>query len=204
MAKVSAIVLAAGLSSRMQGQQKLFLPYQGKTILEHVVSQLQASSVDEIMIVSSPLTHDTIDGLSLPGIRLCCNPDHKHGMTTTIQRGVELASADSDGFMICLGDMPRITTAEYDQLINAFASSYAEDSKAILLPFHQGQKGNPVIFSCSYRNQILTHQEMEGCRGIVQSNQHHLIKVPMNTDYVLVDVDTPGDYEGLSGVNQNR
>lgn len=197
MARVSAIVLAAGLSSRMQGQQKLFLPYRNKTIFEQVVAELLASKASEVIIVSSPLTHERIKSMSLPGITLVSNPDHTQGMTTTIQKGVQAAGQDADGYLICLGDMPRITSEEYDQLIKAFASSYAEDSKAILLPFHQGQKGNPVIFSSSYRNAILTHQDMEGCRGIVQSNKTHLTKVPMTTDHVLVDVDTPRDYEGL-------
>ena len=198
MTKVAAIVLAAGLSSRMQGQQKLFLPYRNKTLLEQVVTELLASKASEVMIVSSPLTHERIKSMSLPGITLVSNPDHRQGMTTTIQKGVQAAGQDADGFMICLGDMPRITTSEYDQLINAFSSSYLEDSKAILLPFYEGQKGNPVLFSAVYREDILKHQDMEGCRGIVQSNKTHLTKVPMNTDHVLVDVDTPGDYEGLN------
>ncbi|MEQ9298781.1 MAG: nucleotidyltransferase family protein [Cyclobacteriaceae bacterium] len=203
MAKITAIVLAAGLSSRMEGQQKLFLPYREKAILEQVVAELLTSQVSEVIVVSSPLTHDLIKAMPtacLPadrGITIVSNPDHKHGMTTTIQCGVKLAASDSDGFMICLGDMPRITTSEYDQLINSFASSYAEDSKAIVLPFHKGQKGNPVIFSSAYRQAILAHQDMEGCRGIVQDNLAHLSKVKMQNDHVLVDVDTPGDYHRI-------
>lgn len=203
MAKISAIVLAAGLSSRMEGQQKLFLPYRKRTILEHMVTELLASLVEEIIVVSSPLTHDQIERMSLAclpagkGITLVSNPDHKQGMTTTIQCGVKSTASDSDGLMICLGDMPRISTAEYDQLIKSFDSSHAEDSKSILLPFHKGQKGNPVIFSSTYLQAILAHQDMEGCRGIVQSNLSHLIKVSMETDHVLVDVDTPRDYSQL-------
>lgn len=210
MAKITAIVLAAGLSSRMEGQQKLFLPYRKRTILEQVVAELLASLVEEIIIVSSPLTHHQIKGMPtacLPagrGITLVSNPDHKQGMTTTIQCGVKSAASDSDGFMICLGDMPRITSSEYDQLVNSFTSSHAEDSKSILLPFHKGQKGNPVIFSSTYRQAILVHQDMDGCRGIVQANLAHLTKVSMETDHVLVDVDTPRDYEGLSGIKTNR
>ena len=197
MAKVSAIVLAAGLSSRMQGQQKLFLPYQEKTILEQVISELLVSKATEVIVVSSPLTHAKIKAMSLSGITLVSNPDHKLGMTTTIQKGVQAASSGINGHMVCLGDMPRITTAEYDQLISSFNVSYADDSKAIFLPFYQGQKGNPVIFSAAYREDILAHQDMEGCRGIVHSNLSHLTKVAMETDHVLVDVDTPEDYERL-------
>jgi molybdenum cofactor cytidylyltransferase len=204
MAKVSAIVLAAGLSSRMQGQQKLFLPYREHTILEQVISELLASKAAEVIVVSSPLTHDQIEELSLSGITLVANPDHKLGMTTTIQKGVQAVSRATNGYMICLGDMPRITTAEYDQMIDAFGSSHITDSKAILLPFYQGQKGNPVLFASSYRQDIMTHQDMEGCRGIVQSNKSDLIKVPMTADHVLVDVDTPDDYNELSGINTNR
>ncbi|MEQ8715837.1 MAG: nucleotidyltransferase family protein [Cyclobacteriaceae bacterium] len=203
MARVSAIVLAAGLSSRMQGRQKLFLPYRNNTILEQVVTELLDSKASEVIIVSSPLTHDQIKAMSFAcqpagkGITLVTNPDHKLGMTTTIQKGVEAASPATDGFMICLGDMPRIITMEYDKLLDRFSEKHRENPKSILLPFYQGQKGNPVIFSSFYREAILTHTDMEGCRGIVQANSAHLTKVEMQNDHVLVDVDTPGDYERL-------
>ncbi len=197
MAKVSAIVLAAGLSSRMQGRQKLFLPYRNKTILEQVVTELLDSKASEVIIVSSPLTHDQIKAMPLAGITLLCNPNHKQGMTTTIQHGVKVASVDNYGFMICLGDMPRITSQEYDDLLDQFSEKHRENPKSILLPFYQGQKGNPVIFSSFYREAILTHPDMEGCRGIVQANSAHLTKMEMQNYHVLVDVDTPGDYERL-------
>ncbi len=197
MARVTAIVLAAGLSSRMHGRQKLFLPYRNNTILEQVVTELLDSKASEVIIVSSPLTHDQIKAMPLAGITLLCNPNHKQGMTTTIQKGVEAAGPATDGFMICLGDMPRITSQEYDELLVRFSAKYHENPKSILLPFYQGKKGNPVIFSSFYREAILTHTDIEGCRGIVQANSAHLTKVEMQNDHVLVDVDTPGDYEEL-------
>ncbi len=199
MARVTAIVLAAGLSSRMHGRQKLFLPYRNNTILEQVVTELLDSKASEVIIVSSPLTHDQIKAMPLAGITLLCNPNHNQGMTTTIQHGVKMASVDNDGFMICLGDMPRITSEEYDDLLDRFSAKYHENPRSILLPFHQGQKGNPVIFSSFYREAILTHPDMEGCRGIVQSNSAHLTKVEMQNDHVLVDVDTNLDYQNLKG-----
>ena len=187
----------------MQGKQKLFLPYHQKTILETVLEQLGPSHCSEVIVVASPLTYDQISAMPtacLPagrGITLISNADHKQGMTTTIQCGVRTASSDTSGYMICLGDMPRITTEEYNHLITKFSDGFNTDPKAILLPFYQGQKGNPVIFSSVYRDDILKHREMEGCKAIVQANSSHLIKVEMEKDHVLVDVDTPGDYEGL-------
>lgn len=204
MASVSAIVLTAGLSSRMKGKQKLFLPYRNKSILEHVISELLKSQATEVIVVSSPLTHEKIKTLPTAclsadrGITLVTNPDHEQGMTTTIQKGVQAADQNKDGFMICLGDMPRITTEEYDQLMSDFSNANEKDEKAIVLPFYKKQIGNPVILSSHYRTKILSHQEMEGCRGIVQANLSHLVKVEMSNDHVLVDVDTPRDYEELS------
>ncbi len=99
--------------------------------------------------------------------------------------------------MICLGDMPRITTEEYNHLITKFSDRLNTNPKAILLPFYKGQKGNPVIFSSVYRYDILKHREMEGCKVIVQSNSSHLIRVDMDSDNVLLDVDTPESYQTL-------
>jgi molybdenum cofactor cytidylyltransferase len=66
-----------------------------------------------------------------------------------------------------------------------------------VLPFHDGKKGNPVIFSSFYRDQILKHKETEGCKEIVQQHRQHVVKVGITSPFVLQDVDTPSDYEKL-------
>ena len=93
--------------------------------------------------------------------------------------------------MICLGDQPNIKTPTYDVLLDAFSSNPA----AIVLPFYQGEKGNPVILPKFFRADILAHEEPEGCKRIVQANKDLVIQVDVDDPGVLQDIDTKTDYE---------
>lgn len=195
MAKVSAIVLAAGLSRRMGRENKMGLLYKGKPIVHHVIDQLEKSVAFETIIVTSEVSQDLF-----AHHEIVLNENYASGMTSSIQAGVKASSNQSDGYMICLGDQPLILTEDYDQIIQAFGESLKSDPNAILLPSFEGKKGNPVIFSYKHRPAILNHPQPEGCKEIVQSNKEHVVFAALNTPGILQDVDRPEDYEEL--INQ--
>lgn len=195
---VSAILLAAGESKRMGEQDKLFLKYKGDWIINHVMRNLWASKKSELIIVMQNNDNDLLNGQSSDEIKVAINPDYKKGMTTSIQVGVAAASDKSDGYMICLADQPLMQAQDYDDIIERFELLYAHDPRCIVVPTFEGQKGNPVIFSNVYRDAILGHKEMEGCKQIVRESGVHVYKVAMSKNHILKDVDTPEDYEKLS------
>ena len=189
MAKVSAIILGAGLSRRMGEENKLFLPIGGKPMIEWVIQHVGSAGVDEIILVGSELSLDRLKKFENTRTKVVDNPDYQSGMTSSIQAGVEMAAGD--GYMICLGDQPNIKTPTYDVLLDAFSSNPA----AIVLPFYQGEKGNPVILPKVFRADILAHEEPEGCKGIVMANKELVIQVDVDDPGVLQDIDTKTDYD---------
>jgi len=197
---VSAILLAAGESKRMGEQDKLFLKYKGNWIINHTMQNLWASNKSELIIIMNNNDNDLLGGQRSDRIHVVVNPNFRKGMTTSIQVGVEAASADASGFMICLADQPLMKAVDYDHIIERFELLVKHDSKCIVVPFYNGMKGNPVIFSASYRDDILGHLEMEGCKNIIQANRDHVYQVEMFNDHILKDVDTPEDYEELLSV----
>jgi CTP:molybdopterin cytidylyltransferase MocA len=60
-----------------------------------------------------------------------------------------------------------------------------------------GQRGNLVIFSSFYKNEILTNDEPDGCRLVVMRNKVHLRLLEMEESNVLRDIDEIGDYQEL-------
>lgn len=196
MAKVSAIILAAGTSSRMGETNKLFLKFQGKTIIQRVIENVLDSSADEVVVVGSELSIEQLTAFKYKSIQLVENRDYRNGMTSTIQRGVESCNSDADGFMICLGDQPTIESCIYSDLINAFGSTDGKE-KRILVPFQNNRQGNPVIFSSHYKQSILTHDEPEGCKGILQKNNSSVKRIDVKSSSILKDVDTKEDYQAL-------
>ena len=195
---LSAVVLAAGLSRRMENKNKLLLPYRGKTIIEITVGHILSAGIDDIVVVTGRDAEQVSALLQPLPLRLVHNPRFAEGLTGSIQTGV--AAARGDGYMICLADMVQLEAAEYRLLADAFGRRLQDDPDCICVPVHQGRKGNPVIFSGKYRGLIAAHTDQEGCKAIVQAHAAQVHRVEMPTDHILRDLDNPNDYRRLAGV----
>lgn len=180
----------------MGGPNKLLLPFRGRSVLETTLSELCAADIGPVFVVTGHQRASVAPLLEQFPVQEIFNPDFQTGMTGSIQAGVRAAQA-GQGYMICLADMPMIAVAAYQLLADRFLSDAAQDERAILLPRFGETKGNPVIFSATYRNDILSHPEPEGCKGIVQANASHVRWVDMPDNSVLRDLDTPEDYNAL-------
>lgn len=194
---ITAIVLAAGLSSRMGAQNKLLLPFGGATILEATLEQLAAAGPGEILVVTGHEQERVHELLKNKPYRLVENPDYRQGMSSSIKAGVAAARPDAAGFMICLADMPLIRAAEYNLLAESLVSALKTDPDAIIQPRFGEQAGNPVLFSARYRAALLALEYPEGARPVVQANRKHIVPVQMPTEAVLRDADTPEAYQTL-------
>lgn len=194
---VDAIVLAAGESKRMGEENKLLLPYKGEPVLRRVVTTILESDVSKVYVVVGHEQNRIRAVLEDLAVEFVENPDYEEGMGTSIRAGVDHASDQVAGYMICLSDLPLITAKEYSFLISAFQEQRKQNPQAITVPMHGGQRGNPVILSSAYRTAMLSHQGVMGCRGIVKQNPDHVQFTEMATDHVLYDIDTPEAYKGL-------
>lgn len=193
---LTAIVLAAGLSKRMGTANKLLLTYKGKTIIERTILNLLDAGIQEVIVVTGYEADKITMAVQYLPVRIIYNTAYEKGMTTSIQKGV--ASAHGEGFMICLGDMYAIIPEEYSVLKTGFEQQVKLDEKCIIIPQYHNEKGNPVIFSASYKDALLQHTNMEGCKAIVQSNSAHIHGVEMDSRHILEDLDYPEDYEKIS------
>ena len=192
---LSLIVLAAGLSRRMGLENKLLLPLGGQTILGVTVDHALSAGLGEVIVVVGHESEDVrraLVGKEL--VRVVENERFDLGMTTSIQAGVLASSLSCRGYMICLSDMPFIVEEEYRALGEAFLRFYVLDERVILIPAFGGERGNPVVFSSFYREVILGHDNMEGCRGILQVNKGHVRVFEMGSGSVLWDIDSREDY----------
>jgi len=192
---LSAIILAGGLSSRM-GTNKLLLPYEDHTIIEHIVENVCNAGLEEIIVVTGHESAKVRTVLKNFPVRFVHNANYATGITTSIQQGVK--SATGDGYMICLGDMITITSKEYGWLKRRFDSIVKNDKASICLPVFNHTKGNPVVFSSLYKNKILQNTDMNGCSDIVQSNKNSISFIDMPSDHILQNVEYYADYRQLA------
>lgn len=192
---IQAILLAAGLSRRMGKDNKLLLPYQDHTLLGEALTQLSQTNINGITLVTGHEQEEVEKAVQGFDLSICFNPNYKEGQSSSIQVGVKNLAPTVDGFLICLGDMPKISTAHYQKLMDDFRNLLLENEAGILRPFRKGQPGHPVCFAAKYQSAILEAEDKDGCRQVILENLSDLVKWETEETVYFFDVDTREHYE---------
>ncbi len=186
---ICAVVLAAGLSRRM-GVQKLLLPFAGKTVIAHIVDQILAGDIDELYVVVGHEGERVRRELSDRRVTIVSNPDYKSGMLSSVRCGLAALAPECRAVLVALGDQPSLTS----ELISQMARSFEQTERNILVPTYDGRRGHPVLFSHGYRDEILTHYDDVGLRGLLHAHPNDVFELAVSTSAVLSDMDYPQDY----------
>ena len=194
---VSVILLAAGESRRMGRNNKLLLKYKGLYLIEHVLKQLSAFNLREIILVTGHQSDKLEEALSRHNLKIVHNENYKEGMTTSIQKGVESTLDDTNGFLIALSDQPLLPKEVIRKLLNAFLEVSSVTDKSIIVPTVNGLYYNPVIFSAHYKNEILESKEMNGCKPVIINNIDCVVEVEFESSDLFKDIDNPEEYDSL-------
>ena len=192
MPTIAAIVLAAGSSQRMGEHNKLHLPIDGVALLRRSLQTLLATNVDDVVVVlghEQESTRALIDGLPL---QIVYNEAHSAGQMTSVHCGLAALENNHDGVIIALGDQPALTVADINYLIDAYQQRVSGE---VVVPTFDGQRGNPIIISNKCRADILAGTRNLGCRKFIEKNPELVCKVEMPGPGVLIDLDTPQEYE---------
>jgi len=187
---VSAILLAAGQSKRMNGENKLTKEIQGIPLIKHSVKNILASSIDELIIV---LGHqkETIEKLINKNekIKFVFNKDFESGIASSIKTGLNNLSEKTEAFFICLGDMPMVNLNIYNQLIKSI------NKKEIIVPTYKGQQGNPVLFAKSMKEKIINISGDVGAKKILELNKDKILNLEINDQCVTKDFNTQDSFD---------
>jgi molybdenum cofactor cytidylyltransferase len=197
--KISALVLAAGESKRMGGQNKLLLPFAGKTIVACAVDAILGANVAEVIVV---LGHDAAaicNALQGRQLRFAFNADYRQGMASSIHAGLAAISPSTQAVMISLADQPLIQSEELNFLIAEFSRAV---EMSIGVPTYNWQRGNPVIFDLRHRGEMLSLNGDVGCKSILARHPEAVLEIEMPTASILEDADTPAAYERIIKLSQ--
>jgi molybdenum cofactor cytidylyltransferase len=193
-AKVYAIVLAAGRSSRMGGPNKLLAGFGGKKLVRLVTERVLKSRADGVVVVTGHQAERVREALAGTNIHFADNPDYASGLAGSLKAGIRALPADADGAMVVLGDMPGVDTADFDALITAFARA---SGHAIIRATHAGKRGNPVILPHSVFPAVESLEGDVGARHLVEAGGVEVVDVEIG-EGASIDVDTP-DALALAG-----
>ena len=186
---ISAILLAAGQSKRMEGENKLIKKIHGVPLIKLSVKNILTSAVDELIIIlgyQREIIEKLID--KNKKIKLVFNKDFESGMASSIKAGLNHLSNNSEAFFICLGDMPLVNKKIYNHLI-----SYRK-KKDIIVPTYNNIQGNPVLFLKSMRPSIMTINGDIGAKKILELNKGKMLKVKIDDINITRDFNTKNDF----------
>ena len=99
--------------------------------------------------------------------------------------------------MICLGDMPKISTEIYNFLIKSFINSYVKNKPLIIIPTYQGNYGNPIIFSKYFFSELKKLNGDKGAKDLIKSNLQYTKLVNISKKSILEDIDDVEAYKTL-------
>jgi molybdenum cofactor cytidylyltransferase len=191
--RVSAILLAAGTSSRM-GQAKQLLPLGSSTVLAQTLAHTRAAAVDEVVLVLGSSAESIRHRLSLDGVKVVVNPSYEQGMASSLRTGLSALDPQSAAALIILGDQPFTSPQTLDRIIQA----YRDTGAPIVIPTWQGTRGNPVLLDRSLFSEALALQGDVGCRAIFSRHLEEILNVEVEENGVLLDIDDRADYERLT------
>jgi molybdenum cofactor cytidylyltransferase len=192
--RIAAVVLAAGRSTRMGAVNKLIAEIGGKPLVRIATEQALASRASPVIVVTGhqrEKVEAALDGLP---VRLVHNPDYADGLGTSLKAGIAAVPADADAAIVCLGDMPQVDSALIDKLLTAFDP---EKGALVVTPSIDGRRGNPVVWSRRFFNDLMQIQGDIGARHLIGNYAEAVVEVPVAGEAALIDVDTP---ESLTAV----
>jgi len=194
--RVSAIVLAAGQSSRFRAAggpdlTKLVAKLDGKPIVRRVVEAALATKARPIVVVTGYGRDSVEAAVADLDVGLAFNPKFASGLASSLSVGLFAMPRDVVGALVLLGDMPRIEPRLIDTLIDAFL---ARKGPLAAVPLREGRRGNPVLLGRELFEVALRLTGDEGARRLIGAlSADELVEVEASGVGATFDVDTPSD-----------
>jgi molybdenum cofactor cytidylyltransferase len=176
------------------GKPKQLLPYNGKSLLQHVLSEAISSYASPVIVVlgaNSDLISKEIDKAKVYIIE---NTEWEEGMASSVRIGVStllkiFPSADAVIFMVC--DQPHVSASLLNDLIN----TQVETCKPIVTCNYGEAIGPPALFHRSFFEELMQLKGDAGARKIIQQHSDEVATVLFPEG--KIDIDTKEDYESL-------
>lgn len=195
---LSAVILAAGDSTRMGSPKAALLTPDGATFVGRVVTTLREAGVDDLVIVTGR-HHDAVvasiarDHRSTT-LRIVRNPDPSRGQLSSLLTGMEMmVTPQTDAMLMTLVDVPLVRVSTVASVIDEWRRTRAP----IVRPAIGDRHGHPVIFDRVVFDELRRAPLNAGAKSVVRAHEHEIVNVPVDDEGCVRDVDTPSDYETL-------
>lgn len=189
---VSGLVLAAGASTRL-GQPKQLLPLGPTTLLGRVVSEVEAASaLDEVVVVIGGAAAEVRQRVDFGGATVVENPEFGQGCASSYRTGIAAVDARAEAVAVLLGDQPGVDPAVIDAVVDEWRRTRAR----IMLASYRGREGHPLVFARELFEQLAALRGDKAAWKIVDAHRDWIRPVPVDRPRPR-DVNTLQEYAAL-------
>lgn len=189
---VAAVILAGGASTRF-GKCKQLLDWEGKPLVAHVSDIAMEAGLGPVIVVLGCRAEDTYQALGDRPVRKLINWLWREGMSTSVRTGLAAVPPEAEGAVFLQCDQPGITP----DLLRALVDRFDEKPGSIVHPVQEGQRGTPVVLPRDLFAELAAVTGDTGGRELIRRHPDRVISVSVDDPALLLDVDTPEDYERL-------
>ena len=127
------------------------------------------------------------------------NPDPDRGQLSSIQLALSHLGPESEACLIWPVDQPAVSEGFVRDLVQLFVSS----ESLIACPLYNGHRGHPAIFHRALFAEFMEEPWEAGPKRILLRHEEVTALLPTLESAVVLDVDTPLEYESLTGESLN-
>ncbi|HEU5140221.1 MAG TPA: nucleotidyltransferase family protein [Bacillales bacterium] len=199
---VTAIILAAGKSSRM-GTTKQLMKLGGEPLLQHVIEKVLTVDFSEIIAVIGHEAEQIRQSVPVEDnrFRWLINPDYATGQSTSLRHGI--ANCNNSGIMVFLGDEPLISEQTIQMIYRSgLAKQSASSEPFVVRPSHHSVSGHPVFFGNATKMDFTDLAGDSGAKKMIKNLAAKEL-IPVSDPGILLDVDTSEDYEKVKQIWQH-
>lgn len=194
--KTGAVIVAAGLSSRM-GEFKAMLPFENTTIARHIVKSVQNAGADPVVMVTGYRADELEAHLSDMGIRFVRNEAYRETqMFDSIKLGIQAIADQCDKLMLLPIDTPAISQRTFRQVLRIDAD--------MVRTMYGGRPGHPILLRSYVAKELCSYTGDRGLRGAMEDSRFSITELTVDDKGVNWDVDTQTEYQELIGWNKKR
>jgi len=189
---IGIIILAAGASTRLGGQAKQLIQWEGRSLLRRMVDEALATDLRPVVVVLGARKAEVAPELDHLPITIIDNPFWEQGLSTSVKTGLAalyLTQKELDGVLFLLTDQPHVGSGVIRQLVHVFQ----ESGKGMVACRYQGRLGVPALISRDYFTELLALEGDQGARRVIAAHAEDCAVVEFEAGGT--DLDTPEDLE---------
>lgn len=183
--RASAVIAAAGLSSRMRDFKPL-VQVGGETIIGRIVRSMREAGVGEIVVVGGYRGEDLARELQPLDVRVVLNRSYAETkMLHSLKIGIASLRDPYDRLFLSPGDVPLVRTDTLQAMLR--------QSGQAIRPVCRGKVGHPLLLDAGLISPLLDYKGPGGLDGALRELAESVTDLPVDDYGCTLDADTRED-----------